>query len=215
MFIAGAVCSVIGAAFPPVLVSLVILGLFSLVWCAVQALREREKHVALLQQPEGEGLAYHQLMRLIMDYKKKRMQNMPSDPDEEKEAVVKSMYLDAMPQHRFQEVLEMIRSFGSGLSKGRVVDLPLSGMMDLDHGHYEETPIMVVLGMLMSVFYGLVYLVRSFAKNWRGANDVPLPTRESLIPKRSHHSAYSFWDKGPRGRENSDVWCDQGSGLVA
>ena len=131
--------------------------------------------------------AYDDLMNLIAEYKKVRMSES-SDPskrvvvdDKQIDAIYKSMDFDPSAQKKAQEVLEWIRSFFSGLSKGqKAVDFPLNPLLEVDQaGHYHDTPWTVVLGLGASVCYAVVYALRAFAKNWRGVNDIPSPVRKN------------------------------------
>ena len=191
MFVIAAFCSIALVAFPPAgLIAGVILGLVCLIGFTLHALYLKREHTKQMQIHEEEA-SYEQLIELINSYKKARMQEIAPQPEEERDAIYRSMSFDPTPQFRFQELFEMIRSCGSGLAKGRVIDFPLTRLMDLDeNGHYQDTPWMVVLGLLASFFYGLVYLIRSFAKNWRGTNDVLTPVRDTApkLPRRNSPS---------------------------
>ncbi len=129
--------------------------------------------------------AYTDLWAYIKDYKANRQAEKTLPANNEFDAIYKSMAFDSLTQKCTQEVLEWVRSFFSGLSKGqKAVDYPMNPFLEVDaKGHYSDPPWIIVLGIVASVLYALVYAFRAFAKNWRGANEVP-PVVRPNDPRR-------------------------------
>ena len=119
------------------------------------------------------------LSRLIDSIKKRwrNNQKIVPDPVRERDALLDGLHTDPSPQYHVQEGLEVIRSCFSGLSKGqKAIDYSFNGALEQDsHGQYHDTPWTIVLSLIASVAYAIVYALRAFGKYFRGANDVPLP----------------------------------------
>lgn len=130
--------------------------------------------------------AYEDLWEYIKNYKLNQQEERILPAGKELDAIYKSMEFDSLAQKRAQEVLEWVRSFFSGLSKGqKAVDYLLNWCLEVDaDGHYSATPWMIILGLVVSLVYAVEYAFKAFAKNWRGANDVPPPVRPN-DPRRS------------------------------
>ena len=145
-------------------------------------LAEIEMFVRLLgiRSLEKKESAYEDLNTFVRTCKGNLMAEKAISKEKGVDALYRSMEFDSLVQMRAQEVFEWFRSFFSGLSKGQKVVDYLNPFHEVDaHGHYSDSPLMVILGFIVSLFYAVVYALRAFAKNWRGSNDVPrTPVRE-------------------------------------
>lgn len=70
------------------------------------------------------------------------------------------------PSYKFQEWFEVIRSLFSGLSKGqKFIDFSCNPLQEVGRsGHYQDTPVMFVLGGLSALLFGITFACRALAR---------------------------------------------------
>jgi hypothetical protein len=131
-------------------------------------------------------------------------------PKEIKKAIFSRFY--------FQEWFEVVRSFGSGLSKGPKAADFLQNMSEgivSQHEDPHDVPVMLQISLFSGVFHSVVFALRAFARGFgRDAPDVvrntklrkptePLPLGEELVPQKvpaiqgpePRTTGLSFFDK--------------------
>lgn len=190
----SAICSVLFAfnalsvvaliTFPPILlVGGIIAGILSLLYCVCRAIQDNHVLLETAEKNKVDDSAttlFDLMKRVKRTWAQGGTINLASSVYQD--ALIDGLQMDPLLQYHVQEAGEAIRSFFSGASKGqRGFDFPFDGLMEQDaQGHYHDTPITILLGLICSVLYAIVYGLRAFAKNFRGANDVSLPNPERV-----------------------------------
>lgn len=170
LFLVGSILVLTGTAFPPaMLIGCVILGLVFMISFSIYSLVSTYKH--LNKESMDEVRPYHELI----DMKNNLLEGQSHylEADTFKQSIRDGLSLDPSPQFFFQEWFEVFRSLFSGLGKGqKFVDFAGNPLQEMDEqGHYQDTPIMYVLGVFSGLFFGAVLAFRALA---RGLGRAPL-----------------------------------------
>lgn len=158
-----------GIALPPILVVISIsLGAVLMLGFLVHSLITQAQHNSSLATNEEQKTPYHDLFVLGQDDA-----TLPS-----KEQVNKSLKdglnVKEAPRHAFQELFEVFRSLFSGLSKGqKFVDFSGNPLQEVGaDGHYQDTPVMFLMGAINALLFGSVFGLRALARGFgRTASD--------------------------------------------
>ncbi|QRN04935.1 hypothetical protein GH742_14280 [Legionella sp. MW5194] len=167
LFTLGTVFVLAGAPFPPLLLILGAgLGMALLIGFISQSLIQNWRHHQTLKGREKPYEPLAEMLEKIKDIKNSA-QEMNVD-EEVKSAIHSGLTLDYSPQYFFQEWFEVVRSFFSGLGKGsKAVDYSMNPLQEMnDKGHYQDTPVMLGVSAVMSLFYAAVLALRALARGF-------------------------------------------------
>lgn len=106
------------------------------------------------------------------------------------------------PSYKFQEWFEVIRSLFSGMSKGqKFIDFSCNPLQEVGPAsHYQDTPVMFVLGSLSALLFGINFACRALARGFgRSPNNGGLVDAAKSSPDLSQEGQ----GEGPESPEPS------------
>lgn len=166
LFMVGGFLALGGVVFPPVLIGVVVsLGVAFIVGFIVDAVVSNYKH-RKQSNPEQEQ-QYEQLLEM-----KQNIELQSKKPLLTKEQLDDSLKagvnVNEAPNVAWPDRFEVIRSLFSGLSKGqKFMDFAANPLQETDaDGHYQDTPIMHVLGSLSALLFGSVFSLRALTRGF-------------------------------------------------
>jgi hypothetical protein len=206
----GALCSVMFAlatifmltstAFPPaLLITCVSLGMALLIAFGSHSLFQHYRHRV---KQEVANQPYSRLIDILKTLKSMHKDSIKENLGEGvKKVVEEGLQVQPSPSFFFQEWFEVIRSFFSGLGKGsKSVDYTFNPLQEADNaGHYHDTPVMLVLGVLSSVVYAVAMALRALTRGFgRDPIDkVSLPESENNQSSENTENAGSVEKEEP------------------
>ena len=205
LFLVAAILTLSGVAFPPAIIIIGVLsGLVFMAGFIIHSLVVNYQHLNK-EQTSVERPYTH-----LIDMKNKIKTNLEIDELLEAESFRKSMNdglsVDSSPQFFFQEWFEVIRSLFSGLGKGqKFVDFAGNSMQEPDDlGHYHDTKIMYVFGLVSAAFFGMTLALRALARGFGRA-----PLGQDQVPKPEAPKPVELKNKKPdtttQGGEIKDI----------
>lgn len=179
LFFVSAFLVIGGVAFPPAVIAVAVcLGLVFMAGFIVHSLIANHHHNQKNNAVEDKH-PYQELIEM-----KKHIEEHPDTapllaPDELNESLKDGLTVKSAPQYFFQEWFEVFRSLFSGLGKGqKFVDFAGNPLQEVGpDGHYQDTPVMYVLGALSALLFGFILAFRALA---RGLGRPPLGHSDDL-----------------------------------
>lgn len=205
IFVCAAGYALTATAFPPALLAFAALaGVLALVGFVVHSVLNNTEHVNKYNSNKNSKLPPERKLSVVYEQLKTALREAQAKlptVSQERDALIDSLHVDPSPQFHFQEAFEVLRSFCSGLSKGtKAGDFSCNALLEKDdHGQLQEPAAVVGVGLFASAAYGIVYGLRAFGKNFRAANDVPLPS----LPEASNLFEPMFNDSPFSSRASS------------
>lgn len=178
-----------GVSFPPLAIAIVVFtGLVFIAGFVTHAVIENYQHRKKLAPVEEE--AYQELLVMKTRFLHEEQEAAELLKAEQLNVSLRQgLSVKAAPSHLFQEWFEIVRSWFSGLGKGhKFIEFAGNPLQEAaTDGHYQDTPIMLVLGALSAFLFAIVLALRALA---RGLGRPPLGAGDNLAsavidPKQS------------------------------
>ncbi|MDP3268515.1 MAG: hypothetical protein Q8M40_05635 [Legionella sp.] len=159
IFLVGSVLLLTGIAFPPaLLVTSVSLGIVLMAGFLVHSLINHYQQIRNNPHCKEDNQS--------LDEMKKALETPTASQAKFHQAIKQRLSIQRPPQYLFQEWFEVFRSLFSGFGKGqRFVDFAWNSLQERDEqGHFQDTPVMYVLGLLSALLFGIILALRALAK---------------------------------------------------
>lgn len=166
LFLVGSILVLTGATFPPALmVSCVILGLFLMIGFSIHSVVKTYFHTN--KNETIEERPYYHLIEMRTSILEGH-DNYYLEGESFHESIKDGLSLDPAPQFFYQEWFEVFRSLFSGFGKGqKFVDFAGNPLQELDdQGHYHDTPVMYILGVISALIFGSILALRALARGF-------------------------------------------------
>lgn len=159
IFLVGSVLILTGIAFPPaLLITSVSLGIVFMAGFLIHSLINHYQQIRNNPHFKEDNQS--------LDEMKKALETPTVSQANFHNAIKQRLSIQRPPQYLFQEWFEVFRSLFSGFGKGqRFVDFAWNSLQERDEqGHFQDTPVMYVLGLLSALLFGIILALRALAK---------------------------------------------------
>ena len=180
LFLISAFLVMGGVSFPPLAIAIIVsLGLVFIASFVIHSVVANYKHNKEKEKAECEE-HYPELLEMKQHLEQHPEETPSLTTDELNQLFKEGLSVKPAPQYFFQEWFEVFRSFFSGLGKGqKFVDFAGNPLQEAGaDGHYQDSPVMYVLGALSALLFGAILALRALARGlgrpFLGqANDLP------------------------------------------
>lgn len=133
-------------------------------------------HLKIVNAKEDERVKWSgELSRIIAA--KTAGKDIDIDSSNERDVIDSGLVIIPCPEYLLRCVGEVFRSMLAALGKGqRSINFILNPLLQLKNGHYQETSPLTVMGVLLSLVYGVSYGLKSFGKQLKTGNELPGPS---------------------------------------
>jgi hypothetical protein len=167
LFLVAVFMSLGGVAFPPAAVAAIVcIGLVFIVGFMVHSFVANREHLQRQKKEDEQAVHYKELLEMKQHLEAKPQATPSLSTQQMSQSLREGLSVKPAPQYFFQEWFEVIRSLFSGLGKGqKFSDFAGNSLQETDQdGHYQNTPIMYILGALNALFFGIVLGLRALAR---------------------------------------------------
>lgn len=167
LFLVAVFMTLAGVAFPPAVVAAVVLsGLVFVIGFMAHSFMAKREHLASQKQQDEQAVHYKELFEVKKHLAEKPQETAVFSNQQLCDSLKEGLAVKPAQQYFYQEWFEVIRSLFSGLGKGqKFSDFAGNSLQETDQdGHYQDTPILYVLGALNALFFGLVLGLRALAR---------------------------------------------------
>lgn len=168
MFACATVFFLTSTSFPPaLLIACVSAGMALLIGFIAHSMINNYWHRAKLVEENSQP--YDRLSHVLQVLKDVHLNKVDDISEEEVQQVIeRGQKIISPPKFYYEQWFEVLRSFFSGPAKGsKFIDYTLNPLQEADeHGHYHDTPLMLVLAFFSAVAHSLILAGRALAKGF-------------------------------------------------